>query len=70
MLFLAVDEFRLRSASFNGPHTVICVVQHFLPTRLDQVMYKTQIFERKQGGVAFIPSLVPGPRNTFFLKRD
>ena len=35
------------------------VFQPFIPTRLDQIMYITQILEKKRRGIAFFILLVP-----------
>ena len=47
-VFLAVDEFHLKSALFDGHYTpLMFVFLTFILTRQDQMMYVTQIFERK-----------------------
>ena len=67
MHFLAVDKLHLKSASFDGPHTpLMCVFQPFIATRQDQVLYKTQIFEQKQGSIAYFPLLIPKSLYNFF----
>ena len=59
-VFLAVDKFQLRSALFDGSHTpLVFAFLPFIPTRLDQVMYITQILEQKRRGIAFFILLVP-----------